>query len=209
MTKTEQKKVVPTDTGLGVRDLVTIGIMNAIYIAVYWTCGMILGTNPVTFPFITAALSIPAGIVIMLMLSRVPKRGTFAITGVVTGLVFLVTGHWWPMPVIMMITGGLTDLYYGAGNTRSFIRMTMAYVLFSIGFTVAAFGPLALFSQSYMAAMKADQYGMPKNYYDLALFLYKGPLFIAMLLLTALCAVLGALFGRAIMKKHFIKAGIV
>lgn len=82
---------------LSVRDLVTIGILTAVFIAVFWTSGMIVGMNPFTWPFLTSIVVVPAGLVFMLLLSRVPKRGTFFITGTVTAIVFLLTGHYWPM----------------------------------------------------------------------------------------------------------------
>ena len=88
-------------TTLDIRDLVGIGILDAVFVAVFWTCGMILGPNPLTFPFLTVVTAIPCGIVIMLLLARSPKRGTLAITGLVVSAVFLLTGHWWPMPAAM------------------------------------------------------------------------------------------------------------
>jgi energy-coupling factor transport system substrate-specific component len=198
-----------SDAKLSVRDLITIGILTAVFIAVFWTTGMILGMNPFTWPFLTAVMAVPSGIVFMLLLSRVPKRWTFFITGTVTAVVFQLTGHYWPMTVFMVVLSFLVDLFYSSGDPRSTKRMIIAYVLFSVSFTIAAYGPLALFAEAYMAAMGTEQYGLPANYYDFALLLYRGPLAFAMLGVSALGGLAGALLGRRVLQKSFAKAGLV
>lgn len=194
---------------LSVRDLVTIGILTSVFIAVFWTTGMVFGMNPFTWPFLTSIMAIPAGIVFMLLLARVPKRGTFFMTGTITAIVFLLTGHYWPMAVFMVVLSLLVDLFYASGDKSSIKRMTVAYALFSVSFTIAAYGPLALFTEAYMSAMDIDQYGLPGNYYDFAISLYSGPIALAMLGLSAVGGFVGALIGIRVMKKSFIKAGLI
>ena len=71
--------------------------------------------------------------------------------------------------VFMVVLSFRVDLFYSTGDPRSTKRMIIAYVLFSVSFTIAAYGPLALFAEAYMAAMGTEQYGLAANYYDFAL----------------------------------------
>ncbi len=86
---------------LNVRDLITIGILSAVFAVVYVGVGMITGSTPIGWLFTNAILALPLGIVYMLLLAKVPKKGSALILGVVFCLVMILMGHWWPSTMLV------------------------------------------------------------------------------------------------------------
>lgn len=197
-----------SDTTLTVRDLVTVGILDAVFIAIYWTGGMTIGMVPVIWPFLTSINAVPTGVIIMLMLAKAPKRGVFAITGIVVSLVFLIAGSWWPMVAIFAVGGFVVDLVYSSGDMRRFGRMAASYALFTVVFTVAAYGPMMLWTKRYLEINDAAKYGLAEGYYDFALSILGGPSALILVATSVAGGVAGAYLGKVLLKKHFQKAGV-
>ena len=85
-----------SDTSYMSRDTsVLVGVLGAAAAVVCMVIGIVCGLSPITNPFYPAFAAIPNGIIYMLMLAKVPKRGVFTISGVVYGLIFLVMGTFW------------------------------------------------------------------------------------------------------------------
>ena len=66
---------------LNVRDFVTIAILTVVELAVYFVIGMPLGSTPLSWIFCLGIQALPLGIVFMLMYTKVNKKGTVLISG--------------------------------------------------------------------------------------------------------------------------------
>lgn len=80
---------------LNAKDFILIGVLTALM----WIICMIISTvmsiaGPVTNVFYPAVVAIPNGIVMMLLLAKVPKKGVFTICGTIQGILFLLVGGW-------------------------------------------------------------------------------------------------------------------
>lgn len=78
---------------LNAKDFILIGVLTALM----WIICMIISTimsvtGPLTNVFYPAVTAIPNGIVMMLLLAKVPKKGVFTISGTIQGILFLLVG---------------------------------------------------------------------------------------------------------------------
>jgi energy-coupling factor transport system substrate-specific component len=108
------------------KDLITIGIFTALYFVVFFASGM-LGYIPVfmvLIPFICPLLS---GIPFMLYLTKVKKFGMITITGLICGVLMLITGMSWQGIISGVTFGFIADLILKSCRYKSARRTILAY----------------------------------------------------------------------------------
>jgi hypothetical protein len=76
---------------LNAKDFILIGVLTALM----WIICMVISTimsvaGPVTNVFYPSVVAIPNGIVMMLLLAKVPKKGVFTICAAIQAILFLV-----------------------------------------------------------------------------------------------------------------------
>lgn len=76
---------------LNVRDFVTIAILTVVELAVYFVIGMPLGSTPLSWIFCLGIQALPLGIVFMLMYTKVNKKGTVLISGLLLAALLLMS----------------------------------------------------------------------------------------------------------------------
>ena len=91
---------------LNAKDFILIGVLTALM----WIICMIISTimsvaGPVTNVFYPALVAIPNGIVMMLLLAKVPKKGVFTICSAIQAILFLLVGAFWFIPIGLVIGG--------------------------------------------------------------------------------------------------------
>lgn len=190
---------------LGVRDLITIGILSAVFAVVYVVIGMFTGSTPIGWLFTNAILAVPLGIVYMLLLAKVRKGGAALILGIIFCLVMILMGHWWPSVAVVAVFAILAEVILTVIGRQRFTAMLIAFVVYMVGFPMAAFAPLVWFKDAYISAYPAET----AAYYESLAELLGGGMFWLVLLATAVGAVIGGFLGKVVLKKHFVKAGIV
>ena len=78
---------------LNAKDFILIGVLTALM----WIICMVISTimsvaGPVTNVFYPSVVAIPNGIVMMLLLAKVPKKGVFTICAAIQAILFLLVG---------------------------------------------------------------------------------------------------------------------
>ena len=191
------------DTKLNGRDLINIGIYGAIYFVILFAVAM-LGMIPIFLPLLSVLVPILGGIPFMLFLTRVKKPGMIFILSMIMGILMLLTGMGpWPL-LTCAIAGLLAELMFKSGAYRDAGKAVITYGLFSM-WIFGNYLPLFTDYEGYFA-QRAD-YG--QAYIDAVQKLM--PLWMTPVLLIAcfVCGIIGGLLGRALLKKHFEKAGLV
>ncbi|MDR1634490.1 MAG: MptD family putative ECF transporter S component [Bifidobacteriaceae bacterium] len=189
---------------LNTKDLINVGVFTVLYIAVVAVCGQLGALVPigqVLGPFYIPAL---AGIVFMLFLTRVTKPGMVTIMGVLVGLLVLATGQAYWVLVLAVILAPLADLILSLGGYKRWINTVLGYIVFSqmlIGTVI----PLFFARDAYLARL-----GERKDAAWIQSMIELTPnwMFAVMIGELAVGAVVGAYVGRALLKKHFERAGI-
>ena len=185
------------------RDLINVGIYTAIYFVIMMAVAM-LGLIPIFLPLLSVIVPILGGIPFMLFLTKVRKPGMVFIMAMIMGIMMLLTGMGpWPL-LTCAIAGILSELVLKSGRYKSVKKSILSYGIFSM-WIWGNYLPLFTDYEGYFA--QRESYG--QAYIDAVQRLM--PLWMAPVLLTSclVCGIIGGNLGKALLKKHFEKAGIV
>ncbi len=191
---------------LQVRDLIILGVLNAVFMVIMLIFAMVLGIIPLASIFVPAAAAIPLGVVFMLLMVKVAKTGTLLLSGILQGTVSLFMGISWPLITAIVISALLGELVI-RGAYKNLKRIAISYAVLIGGYAVGSFAPLVFFADAYRAM--ATSRGYDEVYINKIIELLNGPVFAGILAVSIAGALLGALLGKRLLRKHFSKAGIV
>ena len=187
MLKTDSKK-------LETRDFISVGIFSLIYAVVAFVIGGVAQMTPVTFPFMPMIVALFTGTVFMLYVAKIPKKGALSILGVIAAILLFVTGMFWMMSVFFLVFGVIADFICASADFRSFKKNLLAYC-------VMALAPMGAYMKN-----KGDFASFEGVIHSIGATWWAIP---AMIIGTIVCAIIGGLIGKKLMKKHFEKAGVV
>ena len=189
---------------LKIKDLVTIGVFEVIYFVLMFTVGMI-GMVPILFLVYPTILGIVTGVVVMLFMAKVQKPWALFILGILSPLLMFSMGHSYVLLVHALIIMGIAELLRRPGEYRSFKYNMLSFAVFNT-WICGSLMQMLLVKDRYVemsSSMMGEEYtrGLERliTYPNMAL-VYAGAL---------LGGIAGAYIGRAFLKKHFEKAGIV
>ena len=190
-------------TKLKGKDLINIGIYAAIY-CVIMTAVAMLGFIPIMMPMLCVLVPLIGGIPMMLFMTKVNKFGMITIYSVIVGLFLWITGMgYWPF-LFGLVFGVLADLIAKSGNYKSSKKTILSYMVFCL-VTFGNFVPLFIDAEAYFVTRQS----FGEEYITtLSAIMSQTWLIPAMIAACLVCGALGALLGKALLKKHFVKAGI-
>ena len=189
---------------LKVKDLVSIGVFCVIYLVLLFGVGM-MGIIPILFLIYPTVLGIVAGTVVMLFMTKVQKPWALFIFGMVSPLVMFAAGHTYVVVVLSLIVMIIAELIRKIGNYNSFKYNMLSYAVFST-WICSSMMQMLLVKEKYLE-MSIEMMG--KDYVDAMEELITYPHMALVALGAFLGGIIGAYIGKAILKKHFEKAGIV
>ena len=191
-----------TEKKLKGKDLMNIGIFSAIIFIIAMAIGM-LGFIPIFIPLLSIIVPLVGGIPYMLYLTRAKKFGMIWILCIIQGLMLMVTGMGIYPFIFGIVFGLLADLVYKSGGYQSAKKGIL-----SCGLTfMVVFGcELPLFLD--MAGYFSTRQDFGQEYVDALTRLMPTWMCPVLLVATFVCGLLGGRIGKALLKKHFIKAGI-
>ena len=184
------------------KDLINIGIYSAIYAVLICVIAM-LGYIPVFMPLLAVIGPIIGGIPFMLFLTKVKKFGAIWLMGAIMGLVMLLTGMGWYSLAVNVVTGLIAELIYKSGNYKSVKRGIFAYGIFSV-WVWGNFIPLFTNIEGYFSTRQ--DFG--QEYIDALTALMPAWMCPVLFVACIFSGIAGGLIGKALMRKHFVKAGI-
>lgn len=188
------------------RDLITIGIFSAIYFVINFAF-MLLGMIPIMWILMPALIALFTGVPFMLMCAKVQKPGAVILMGLITGLIYFITGQFTVVILITFVIGcGLAELARWYTKYNSFMGNTVSFACFSIGMIGSPL-PIWLFKESFLAQISSQ--GMSADYVASIEALSSTGVLILMIAATIILSFVGAFIAKKLFKKHFTKAGIV
>lgn len=191
------------DKRLNAKDFINIGLFTALYFLLFFATGM-LGYIPVLLLLLPVLCPLVVGVVFMLYLTRVNKFGMVTIMGTLLGLLMMLTGHTWTILPFSVGFSLLGDLILQAGNYRGWKSILLGYIAFSEWLMGLIF-PMFFMRDNFFAVTR-DGYGA--TYADTLMRITPPWVFYVMVAFVAIGAVAGAYLGKALLKKHFQRAGI-
>lgn len=188
------------------KDVIAIGIYSAIYFVLNFAV-MMTGFIPLLWILLAGTTAILTGIPFLLMAVKVPKPGAILIMGVITALLYFVTGQFTVLILItMLIACVLSEAFRCITKyALKFKNLAVAFILFSYGMTGS---PLALFvyRESFLAQISET---MSQEYVTAISSYVTTPMLILLLVSPIVGGFVGALIAKGIFRKHFKKAGVV
>ena len=185
------------------KDFINIGIFTAMYFVVVFAVAC-LGFIPILMAAICGIVPLFAGLPYMLFLTRARKFGMITILGLLIGIIMFITGMGYFSIATGLVFGLIADLVWKSGGYASASRAILSHGIFSC-WIIGNFLPFLLTANTYLPTVRA-QYG--DAYVD-ALMTYLQPeLYPVLLAACFVTGVVGGFIGRAILKKHFKRAGI-
>lgn len=188
---------------LQAKDLINVGIFTAIYFVLFFA-GMMLGYIPIFIPLLGFVCPILCGIPFMLYLTKVKKFGMVSLSGIILGLLNMLIGSGVLVLIFGVIFGIAADLIMKAGKYSSWKCTLLGNGVFSLwimGFVSRMFLTRTEFFESLVS-------GYGQEYVDTLMSYTPGWMFPVLFIVTFIGGILGALLGKAVLKKHFEKAGI-
>ena len=185
------------------KDLMNIGIYSAIYCVIVTGVAM-LGYIPIMMPMLCALVPLIAGVPFMLFLTKVKKFGMIWILSIIIGIFMILTGMAHYALIVGFFTGLIAELIYKSGNYASQTKAVLTCCVFSM-WAWGYFIPFFFNREAYWATRQSfgEEYITTLN----SLM----PMWLCPVLLIAsfVFGIIGGMFGKALLKKHFKKAGIV
>lgn len=189
---------------LKIKDLVIIGIFSVIYIIILFTVGMV-GMIPLLYLYYMAVVALVAGVVIMLFMAKIPKKWGLFILGMIPAIVLLFMGHTYILLIHAVIFNFIAELLFRKGEFKSFKHHALAYAFFSCA---GLGGPMQmlLVRDKYLAILA---HAASEEYLLNLEKVITYPNMAIVYIVTFISGLIGAYIGKAMLKKHFEKAGII
>ena len=188
---------------LKIKDLVTIGVFAVIYLVIMFSVGMI-GVIPILFLVYPTILGIVSGTVVMLFMAKVQKPWALLIFGMLTPIFMMVEGHTYILVLHAFVVILIAELIRRAGNYNSFKYNMLSFAIFNTWICGSLMQMLWAREKYIEIAMV-----MGEEYVNALIKLVTYPHMALVYLGAILGGLIGANIGRILLKKHFIKAGII
>lgn len=198
---------VSTDKKLKGKDLITIGIFSAIYFVINFAFMLLGGLHPLLWILMPGFIALFTGIPYLMMCAKVQKVGSVLLMGLITGLIYYVTGQFTVVILVSFVLAcGLAEITRVITHYRSMVGNLVSFVLFSVGMVGSPL-PIWLMREDFLRQI--TEQGMPADYVNTLAALSSNGMLIVLFLAPVVGAVIGGILARAMFRKHFEKAGLV
>lgn len=192
-----------------VQALITIGVFNAVFIAVFFAVGLSLSFMTTLVPAVAlimpVLLALPGGIIYFFMVTKAPANGVFLISGTILGIFMVAAGNMAFFLLCMTGAGMIAELLFRGIGRNSFWGKAAGFASIMAGFVAGGYFPMIFMHKAYLEFQLAR--GVDSAYLESMLSILSLPAFAGILLATAGSAILGSLWGHKLLHKHLSKAG--
>ena len=190
---------------LKIKDLVTIGVFTVIYFVLMFLSGMI-GIVPILYLAYPTVAGIITGIVIMLFMAKVQKPGGLFILGLICSLIVIAMGNTYVIMVHALISMAIAEIIRKTGGYKSFKYNMLSFAIFNTW--ICGFLMQVLLAKDKVIEI-AETRGMGYAYIMKLIALLNFSSMILVYIGAIVGGIIGAYIGKAFLKKHFEKAGII
>ena len=200
------RRFIMNDNKLKVKDFITIGIFTALIFVVEFACGMLGFIHPYIVASYVVLIPLVGSIPMMLFYTKVEKFGMITIMSVLIAIIMFVTGMGWLGAPLIIISGLTADLIAKKGGYKSFKMTALSHGVFCL-WICANYFPVIVTAKDYRKSLLDGGYSA--EYCDALFRAINGKTIAILLALCFVFGVIGAYVGKAVVRKHFEKAGIV
>ncbi len=191
---------------LTAKDFITIGIFTAIWFVVEFVCGVLGYIHPYVVAGYVVLLPMVGAIPMMLFYTKIEKFGMLSIMSCLIAIIMFVGGMGYLGAPLIILAGVLADWIAMTGNYKSFQKTVLSYGVFCL-WICANYFPVIVTAEAYRQDLIDG--GFSAAYADSLFSVINTRTILVLLALCFVFGILGAFLGKAMVKKHFEKAGIV
>lgn len=188
---------------LMLKDLVLIGIFDVIYLSIISACAC-MGIVPIMFLIFPTIAAIIAGPLVLLFMAKEQKAFAFLIFGFIPPTILFLLGYTYFVLVIGIITTLLAEVLRKIGNYSSFTWNMLAYAVYSL-WMPGILSQMFFVREQFLERCQS----MGGAYIAQLVQILTWQSMILVAIGAMVGAIIGALIGKKLLKKHFVKAGIV
>ncbi len=196
------------NNALNISDLIATGVYSAVYFIFVTMATFASGIFIPVFSMIMipAMASLISGAIYMVLALKVRKFGALTIMGCVMGVFYFFSGHFSLLFLPSIIFAVVADFIAFKGAYRSKVLLTISYVVFGFGNA----GPiLPLYFAKEIYVQNLIERGKDNAYISELFAQISVASFVLFVVSIVIAGILGAVFAQKILKKHFVKAGVV
>ena len=191
---------------LQAKDFITIGIFTALLFVVEFACGILGFIHPYIVASYVIMIPIVGSVPMMLFYTKIEKFGMISIMSVLLAIIMFVTGMGYLGAPLIIASGVIADLIAKSGGYKSFKKTVLSYGVFCL-WICANYFPVIVTADSYRKNLVDGGYST--EYCDNLFRAINSKTIAVLLILCFIFGIIGAFIGKAVVKKHFEKAGIV
>ena len=193
------------DNKLQAKDLINVGLFTVLYFVLGCCVAIPIGFVPIFLPILGALWTLITGIPFMLFTTRVKKFGMVTLMAILSGALMGFTGMGYCGVPVGVVSGLAGDFIMKSGNYKSAAKNLLGYAVFSL-WMIGTYIPMYfMVEQSYQSFVD----GFGEEYAQRVMSVMPTWSLILVVAGIFVCALLGGLLGKTVLKKHFAKAGIV
>ncbi|MBE6869545.1 MAG: Trep_Strep domain-containing protein [Ruminococcus albus] len=190
---------------LNAKDFITVGIFTALIFVVEYACGMLGFIHPYFIASYVVLIPIVGSIPMMLFYTKVEKFGMITIMSVIIAIIMFVTGMGWLGAPLIIVSGLIADLIAKKGRYKSTKMIALSHGVFCL-WICANYFPVIVTADKYRKNLIDG--GFSEDYCDALFGVINGKTIAILLILCLIFGIIGAYVGKAVVRKHFEKAGI-
>ena len=197
-------------SSLNVKDLVGIAVFSTLMILVQLVSGAVTTVSYFVNMVMSNGFSCFVNAhIFLLMAARVGRKGPFMACMILQSLVFVLLGYWF-VAVYLVAVGLIGEALFmrGPGAGQSLGRLTALWTFYSFLVIGVSLLPIHFTWAAYVRAAEAGGFSAEHNaaYFGY----YTNPVWVAVIAaFTTLCGFLGALSGRRLLRRHFLRSGLI
>ncbi|MCR5829100.1 MAG: MptD family putative ECF transporter S component [Lachnospiraceae bacterium] len=189
---------------LEVKDLINIGIYTALHFLCVFIIAM-LGFIPQVLIFAGIIEGFIGAIPLMLFLTKTKKPGMLTIMGILLGVITVIMGRPWQSILFAAGAGIISDIVWKLGNYKSPKAAVVCCGTMMLWMGAMGLPLFFSFRDNYLASLE-EGYG--PDYVEVIRSLTPDWMFFVMILIAVVGGILGGLFAKRLLHKHFEKAGM-
>lgn len=145
--------------GMSGKDVITVGIFSAIYFVINFAFMLLGGLHPLLWILMPGFIALFTGIPYLMMCAKVQKVGSVLLMGLITGLIYYVTGQFTVVILVSFVLAcGLAEITRVITHYRSMAGNLVSFVLFSVGMVGSPL-PIWLMREDFLRQI--TEQGMP------------------------------------------------
>lgn len=188
-----------------VRDLINVGLFTVLVMAFIFI-GSMVGFIPVLMPFIGFCVGILSGPIYMLYATKINKPGMIVSQQILLGFIYALAGHGFWTIFTNAIGGIIGEVIFKRNNYKSVKDARLAFSFCNLG-VIGNFLPIFFTRDAYLKGLIDSGYGA--EFTEVMNRVLPNWSLIPIAILCMLGGYIGCTLGMKMLKKHFIKAGMV